>query len=50
MRYREHDILEATLKQYWRATRLREWGWEQIMSGRCGKFPPAELITANWVP
>lgn len=40
----EHDIPEDTFKQYWRVARLREWGWEQIMSGRCEKFPPTELI------
>ncbi|MNF51425.1 hypothetical protein D3C76_839350 [compost metagenome] len=40
----ELDIPEAVAKNYWRAARLREWGWEQIMNGRCEAFPPTELI------
>ncbi len=40
----ELDIPENILKNYWSAARLREWGWEQIMNGRCEAFPPTELI------
>lgn len=39
----ELDIPEAVAKSYWRAGQLREWGWEQIMNGRCEAFPPTEL-------
>ncbi|UVJ44222.1 hypothetical protein NVV94_00980 [Pseudomonas sp. LS1212] len=38
----ELDIPEDILKNYRRAARLREWGWEQIMNGEA--FPPTELI------
>jgi hypothetical protein len=38
------DISEVVVKNYWRATRLRNWGWEQIVNGRCEKFPPSELL------
>lgn len=40
----ELDAPEDILKNYWRAARLREWGWEQIMNGRCEAFPPTELL------
>ncbi|KAA6165557.1 hypothetical protein F3K50_27410 [Pseudomonas marginalis] len=40
----ELEVPEAVAKNYWRAAGLREWGWEQIMNGRCEAFPPTELI------
>ncbi|HDP4811130.1 hypothetical protein [Pseudomonas aeruginosa] len=40
----ETNTPAVVVKNYWRATRLREWGWEQIANGRCEKFPPSELM------
>lgn len=40
----ELEVSEAVVTNYWRAARLRNWGWEQIVNGRCEKFPPTELM------
>lgn len=40
----ELGIPEEVVKDHCRETRLREWGWEQIMSGEHERFPPTELL------